>query len=505
MNEDFESRQERIGKYAKNYFMLDKSIVKCGVTSGEFFTAKKNERNFLTHIGAAGEIEKEEALSYLYVNKDLDLIKRVDTLSDMDTNHDFYEFLDKTHVKVHIAPIPSKVQDNAFIEKYLRSTFGPFTDFIKQWMAVFTYENYSPLATFIFHGARGTSKSTFAEFVGEIFPSMCAESTGLAKDFTEEYEKKLIIIEENVSDAKAQYKTLKKIRGSEFLRVRKLYTAPYKVRNNLNTILLSNESIPMYVEKDEKPTDEFNNQFFVYELPQVSKKDRDSGIKFKLRDRLGHYIRTELLDVYNNIPIFEKSPRYTIPVPITEAEVRLFEDNTTNAEMDVLFAMDEIFADYTSISSSIFSEIDPGAFPLPANASSISRPIRFNATDYYLFKTGFITIGLIKRFLTGRTTLSAATKNLKKHKMIGDTDKKRMYGVQTRGYPLTKAFFEEFETDRILSVNNPNKKVQGFMEKANEQLLRDPVRIEQMLLGKGAGTSLPPAEAARATQAQLKT
>ncbi|MCK7525729.1 MAG: hypothetical protein MZV64_53035 [Ignavibacteriales bacterium] len=61
------------------------------------------------------------------------------------------------------------------------------------------------------------------------------------------------------------------------------------VKNNLNIILISNEMIPLYVEKTEKPSDPSNNQFFVWEFSSLN-KTIDGTFRQKSRERLGHYI-----------------------------------------------------------------------------------------------------------------------------------------------------------------------------------------------------------------------
>ena len=108
------------------------------------------------------------------------------------------------------------------------------------------------------------------------------------------------------------------------------------VRNNLNIMLLSNNAIPIYVEKSELPDDESNNQFFVWKFPEIIGK-RDGNFLNKLKARLGHYIRTELLTVYNRID--KNYSRYAIPTPITDYETELFNANVTNVESTSDLAM----------------------------------------------------------------------------------------------------------------------------------------------------------------------
>ncbi len=152
--------------------------------------------------------------------------------------------------------MPVDIQDNAFIDDYLSRTFGKHVDFIKKYLAMYVYTNYIQLPTMILHGPRGTSKTTFAEMVRAIFPNLYIDWRGDVGSFTPEAEKKLAVIEENELNEKSQYKILKKYSGQKYLLVNKKYQPEYQVRNNLNIILISNESIPLFVEKTELPTDE---------------------------------------------------------------------------------------------------------------------------------------------------------------------------------------------------------------------------------------------------------
>ncbi len=193
---------------------------------------------------------------------------------------------------------------------------------------MYAYTNYQHLPTLVMYGGRGTGKSTFSQLVSDIYPSLATDWSGHEGNFTPEAEKKLAVVEENeAGDNKGQYKTLKKYTGQPYLRVNNKYQPEYLVPNNLNIILLSNEPIPLYVEKGELPTDESNNQFFVWSFPMLEGIP-DAGYGQKLRARLGHYVRTELKEVFESIGT--GYTRYGIPVPITEAEKRLFANNATN-------------------------------------------------------------------------------------------------------------------------------------------------------------------------------
>jgi hypothetical protein len=59
------------------------------------------------------------------------------------------------------------------------------------------------------------------------------------------------------------------------------------------------------------------NQFFIYEFPEIT-GPIDAEIGRKLRERLGYYIRTVLLQVFQNMDM--NKYRYGMKVPITDEE-----------------------------------------------------------------------------------------------------------------------------------------------------------------------------------------
>lgn len=151
----------------------------------------------------------------------------------------------------------------------------------------------------------------------------------MLKNFSPEAQSKLAVIEENSTLNKDQYKLLKQYSGTSELRVNVKYIPEYRVRNNLNIILISNEEIPMYVEASELPTDERNNQFFMFRCTKVA-SNIDPLFEQKLKERLGHYVRTELKRVFDMTDYTQS--RYGIPVPITQEEKNIFQENRTRLE-----------------------------------------------------------------------------------------------------------------------------------------------------------------------------
>jgi len=248
----------------QDFYYLGKDVYEIGIAEEKFFLTKNSEKNFFYTIGAEKKEAQEKALKNLIKQRRLRTLTRVDYVGNPYAEESYYSVSSVDGiVTVNIAAIAPDVIDNQFIENYLNTTFGTYKDFIKQYLAMYTFTNYTQLPTLVLYGPRGSSKTTFAGLVADIYPSLYMDWTGEAGSFTNECEKKLLVIEENLIDEKSQYKTLKKYTGQEELLVNKKYQPEYMVRNNVNIILISNEMIPLYVEKTEMPTDPTNNMVYL--------------------------------------------------------------------------------------------------------------------------------------------------------------------------------------------------------------------------------------------------
>jgi hypothetical protein len=238
-------------------------------------------------------------------------------------------------IYTRIPAIRSKVKDNAFVDKWLEALFQKYAGFIKEWLALYVYTNYSRLPVLILHGQlRGTGKTTFAEVVGKLFHPLYTRGTG-DDVYTEYNAAKLLHIDEQNTDGKTLYNLLKLVGGNDELSVNIKYGPKYMVRNNLNVIITTNQLKPIHVESGELTQNPSNNQFFVHEfLHSLTSVDRD--IQQKLMDRIGHYSRTELKQVFDSIQGSSKAQqhRYGIPVPITDAQQRLFNLGVTSIERE---------------------------------------------------------------------------------------------------------------------------------------------------------------------------
>ena len=351
-------------KLCEPYWSYGTDIYDFGIQGDEFFFEKIGEKKF--HVLTDTDTDRENKrviYNYLVSNKHIRHITRIDYLGDISTNDSFFDVSQKNGlVEVHHAAIPDDITDNAFVEVYLEDRFGVYKGFIKEWWAMYCYTNYIKLPTIILKGPRGNGKSTFAENTGEIFRPLTFEWSGSEDSFTYEVEKKLLIVEENENSAPHQYKTLKKYTGQKYSTVKKKFKDPYVVRNNMSIILLANDSLPLFVSRDELPSSEFNNQFFVYEMPDITGA-LDVDIQAKLVARLGYYIRTELKTIYENIN--SVGCRYGIKVPITTEEKALFRDSVSNLESDADKYLQKLALYYGNGEQGAYSAfIDQGYLPI---------------------------------------------------------------------------------------------------------------------------------------------
>ena len=188
-------------------------------------------------------------------------------------------------------------------------------------------------------------------------------------NFTPEAEKKLLIADEEVCDDPEQYKLLKEYSGQKYVHVNKKYLPPYEVQNNMNIVVLSNAAIPLYVSRDEKPSSEENNQFFVYDFKPFTGQI-DPEMDKKLEERIGCYVRTELKAVFAGLKF--DGNRYSIKVPITSEESGLFESNVTEEEGVAEKIVDKIIENTKESLSSYGKFIKDGWVPIEIITDSIS-------------------------------------------------------------------------------------------------------------------------------------
>jgi len=340
-----------IKKRYSQFWSHGDSIYEAGFTGMDFSFEKIGKDKFNARARLMTKPEQEEAFAYLAKEKHLHGLGIVEYHGDIDAKTKSFEVQQEKGLTIVIIPgIAESIHDNDFIETYLSDTFGQYKDFIKQWIAVYSFSNNRKLPTIVLLGERGTGKNTFAELIGEIFNSLSVPIDSLAGSFNPFVEKKLAILDESIRGGKLQYSEIKKLSGSDTFEINKKYVAQYKVRNNLNLIILSNELIPITVAAGELPKDHRNNQFFVYQMPMVTGMI-EPNLGLELRKRLGHYIRTELRSIFHTIP--STGFRYAISTPITKWEQDMFNFSLNESEQLIDLVVDKLIELYESNGLSI--------------------------------------------------------------------------------------------------------------------------------------------------------
>ena len=232
--------------------------------------------------------------------------------------------------------LPVQVKDNAFIDDFLDRTFESYSNFIKDWLAMYSYTNYTMLPVIVLTGERSCGKGTFGNMVGAIFPSLMGLWEGTKERFNEYYKNKLLFVDENAnSDKPMQYVEIKKITGNKILRIDEKFIPPYNTPNNLSIIITTNDAKPIFLKAKEEPKSENTNNFFIHRVPNVEAKDINEELGTMLEERLGYYVRTELKERFDRLMATRgKNNRYGIPAPITPLTRQLFVSAPSNTEME---------------------------------------------------------------------------------------------------------------------------------------------------------------------------
>lgn len=389
-----------------DFWSHGESVYQSAFTGSEFSFQKVGKEKFFVMTGARKEEDKAKMYEHLVRHKHLHSLGIIEYRGSMNAAELEYA-VDPTRgiTTVDIPAIEVREQNNAVIENYLEITFGQYKSFIKQWLAAYCYTNHQKLPTLILTGARGTGKNTFAEWVAVIFEQLSVTVQDISGAFNPFAEKKLGILDEALKQGKLQYAELKKLSGQEWFEINKKYMPQYKVRNNLNLIILSNDLLPITVATSELPTDPGNNQFFVYEMPAIPAGSIDPNFKLKLRRNLRHYVDTELKKVYDHVRSNMAGCRYTIPTPITKWEERLFKFSRNEVELLVEQLIEQIEETYAQGFSSMTQEFLHAGYLLSemVNEHVNGKTRSLNAVRLLLIEQGVIKEGeTVRRMVAGK-------------------------------------------------------------------------------------------------------
>ena len=322
---DYEVRFKPFFSFSDDVFEISPLTETCKIEYN-----KTGTRNFhiLTNTDY-GDL-KAEAYTYLVKKRRFGLMPRIKYECSVDVEK-FKINLDIPKNKVHVmVPAVGVVkEENNVIEDYLDKTFGIHSDFIKDWIALYSYTNWKPMATLILTGGRGTGKTTFTNLIAAIFKGHSQTPRNAEDRFSTFQDGKLVVIDEAFAKGKGQYTLLKQLSGGEFLSVEKKYQPISEVQNNLHIILTSNDNFPLFVESEEFIEDVNNNQWFMYKFREIGQ--RDALFLSKLVDRLGYWVRTEGKTRYEKLKGNTHS-RYGQEVPITDELRDLFSFSTSPRE-----------------------------------------------------------------------------------------------------------------------------------------------------------------------------
>lgn len=286
---------------------------------------------------------KEANFAFQYIKKNRFFLSHNFTINyyskpELSGNMPEYELNFKNNeINITYPIAKSDIEDNAFINNYLHNIFGDYDDFIKNWLALYTYTNYESLPVLVLVGGRATGKNTFVQMVGDIYNMLWAQWSGDRENFNSYYTKKLLWIDENAfGDKKSQYDEIKYLTGNKYVTVNEKFQPRYRVHNNIKVILTTNDFKPLAVKNEEAPKSEKDNNFFFYQFAQLPEEKRDSSIGEKLKARIGYYCRTELKQRYEDIKQQQDlSCRYIIPCPITEYSKEIYVSAKTDLELAV--------------------------------------------------------------------------------------------------------------------------------------------------------------------------
>ncbi|MCB2204507.1 hypothetical protein KQI65_07140 [bacterium] len=428
-------------KKCGSFWSHKSKVYEAGIVGDVFSFQDVGKEKFFIRTRTKSKEAKENLFDYLVTERHIHDFTSIEYHPRADFEESNFEML-KTEgkVKVKIAARPADLQDNDFIEDRLDEWFGKHKDFIKRWMAMYAYTNFTPLPTLIFIGERSSGKSKAAEMISSIFPSMSLTPHDVLGQFNPYAEKKLILIDESTREGRIRYEQLKQFSGSEYMEVNKKGQPQLPVRNNLHVILMSNSKTPVFVRRGEMPKDEKNNQFFVYSFSGF-KGPIDPNLPEKLKARMGHYVRTVLRDVYADIKDQTLGYRYSIPVPITADEEALFMNNATEIE---------------SMTDAVIEDV--------VLASKRETPVHENDTDYSsFFIKGYLPTVYLEEYTKnrrGRVTSIVQELRERGYLHTSDTVRRRIGDDRYSCYAMTVDFLREIQSAGYLIPGDPSKKGQ---------------------------------------------
>lgn len=229
-------------------------------------------------------------------------------------------------------------EGNPLIEEWMGEMFGEHADFIKNWIAIFAYENFKPLPWLVLNGDRAVGKSGFADMLRSLYPRLSKNWNADGGAFNSELDAVLVHIDElqaneqGAAESRKFYRVSKKLSGSTTNQINKKNVPVFDVRNNLSVILTTNDDKPIHLDPFEKPTSTATNQFFVM---RITRKPVPNIPKWKrVQASFPGWVHTEGHRRYLAWKASgeEAEVRYCLHCPITDAELAAYDGSRTSAE-----------------------------------------------------------------------------------------------------------------------------------------------------------------------------
>jgi hypothetical protein len=211
---DYEERFKPYFSYGDNVHQIVPLTDTCKIEYNKIGT-----RKFHILTGTDYPELRNDAYTILVLKRHFGIMPRIKYECSVDVEK-FKINLDipQNKVQVLVPAIGVVKEENNVIEDYLDQTFGKHSNFIKDWIALYSYTNWKPMATLILTGGRGTGKTTFTNLIAAIYKGHSQTPRNAEDRFNTFQEGKLVVIDEAFAKGKGQYTLLKQLSGGEFFK-----------------------------------------------------------------------------------------------------------------------------------------------------------------------------------------------------------------------------------------------------------------------------------------------
>ena len=324
-------------------------------------------------------------------------------------------------IKIYYPLRNSEIYEIENTKKLFEFLFREYVDFIYNWLAVYVCRNHLRLPTIILTGKRGIGKTKIMNFVCSMFPEkLSIIQRDIPKQFQDHHLKKFLGLDEFDGNQKQLYDTLKLYQGADTLPVELKFMPRFKIQNNLNIIVASNNPRPVYFEATEMPENEKENSWFILDLSYIE-KERFPLTPQQLQrviDGAPNFAREFLIPRYEQLETdgLLHTARFTTPCPITPEQIRMFEQSTSELNYFAQRVLCEIITRFeeVAVTESMITKVIEGV-------NRIENPQRFGTIQ---IKKRLIDSGHISKDRTARTktTSGKGYKIINKPEMLKETE-----------------------------------------------------------------------------------